>query len=107
MNIVGQKFNELTVISHNTRYDDGDIKCECLCSCGKIHFVRKWALKCGSVKNLQAHHLNSWNKFPDERFKLENGVTLCKSCHDDFHNKFGRGNNTAEQFRKYYENINN
>lgn len=52
---------------------------------------------------LNAHHLNSWNTHPNERFKLDNGVTLCEECHTDFHKKFGYGNNTKNQFHRYIE----
>ena len=51
--------------------------------------------------NLNAHHLNGWNKFTEQRFDLENGVTLCTDCHNEFHDLFGRGNNTHEQFIEY------
>jgi hypothetical protein len=50
---------------------------------------------------LQAHHLNSFNSFPDQRFDTNNGVCLCESCHDLFHSKYGRGNNTADQYSDF------
>jgi len=50
---------------------------------------------------LNAHHLNGYDKFKEERLVLENGVTLCNECHLDFHNLYGRGNNTKEQFKEY------
>ena len=50
---------------------------------------------------LNAHHLNSWNKFKEERFLESNGITLCDSCHRDFHKKYGYGDNTKEQFEDY------
>jgi len=51
--------------------------------------------------DLSAHHLDGWNWAKSKRFDLNNGVTLCKKCHDDFHNKYGRGDNTKEQFEEY------
>lgn len=51
--------------------------------------------------NLNAHHLNSYHAFPDERFKIDNGVTLCTKHHKEFHKQFGYRNNTKEQFEEY------
>jgi len=37
---------------------------------------------CGVVgRNLEAHHIKSWSQYPKYRYKLNNGVTLCKECH--------------------------
>jgi|ERR1700728_1475808 len=30
---------------------------------------------------LEAHHIFPWASFPRLRFAIENGITLCKSCH--------------------------
>lgn len=51
--------------------------------------------------HLHAHHLNGFDNFPDERFKLDNLITLCKPCHESFHSQFGKGNNTKEQFNLF------
>ena len=58
---------------------------------------------CGDNKgrNLNAHHLNGWNAFPEQRFDLDNGVTLCTGCHKEFHSEYGYGDNTREQFDEY------
>jgi predicted restriction endonuclease len=48
----------------------------------------KRCVVCGSIKNRQAHHLNAGSYFPNDRFKIDNGVCLCSSCHIQFHNNF-------------------
>ena len=35
-----------------------------------------------------AHHLNHSTYFINERFNIDNGVTLCSSCHIKFHTDF-------------------
>lgn len=50
---------------------------------------------------LHSHHLNSWDVYIDERFDLDNGVCLCRQCHENFHEIYGKGNNTSVQFEEY------
>lgn len=50
---------------------------------------------------LNSHHMDSWDKFKEKRFDIDNGITLCVSCHKGFHKEYGYGNNTKEQFKKY------
>lgn len=38
-----------------------------------------------------AHHLYSYKHFPTMRLDLNNGVTLCKECHYDFHINYKKG----------------
>lgn len=47
---------------------------------------------------LNAHHMNGFDLFLDERFDLNNLITLCKTCHDNFHSTYGKGKNTKDQF---------
>lgn len=57
---------------------------------------------CGTVKNIHAHHKESYHANHELRLDPDNGVALCKSCHWDFHKLFGTRNNTDEQWRLYY-----
>jgi len=56
---------------------------------------------CGSNKLLNAHHLNGWHWDIEDRFSIDNGVTLCEECHHKFHDIYGWGGNTKEQFKEY------
>jgi 5-methylcytosine-specific restriction endonuclease McrA len=51
--------------------------------------------------NLIAHHLFSYARNPTLRTELNNGVTLCRKCHSDFHNHYGYYNNTEDQFYEF------
>ena len=59
--------------------------------------------KCGDNKggNLVAHHLDGyhWNK--EHRTDINNGVTLCVSCHKSFHKTYGNHDNTKEQYEEW------
>lgn len=34
---------------------------------------------------IQAHHIEPWAKSPSKRYLIENGVTLCRPCHQERH----------------------
>ena len=52
-------------------------------------------------KVMIAHHLDGFNIFPEKRFDVDNGVTLCDRHHIAFHTNYGFGNNTKSQFEEY------
>jgi Zn finger protein HypA/HybF involved in hydrogenase expression len=55
----------------------------------------------GDLKNVECHHLDGWNLYPDKRYSLTNGVTLSKKIHNDFHLKYGFGFNNEGQFIEF------
>lgn len=57
-------------------------------------------VSCGENKRyLNAHHLSSFSSFPEVRYEVDNGATLCRDCHKRFHDVYGKtGKTTPEQF---------
>jgi hypothetical protein len=50
---------------------------------------------------LEAHHKDGYAWCVDKRTDIDNGATLCKKCHDNFHEKYGKGKNTKEQYDEF------
>jgi|SRR5690606_6599565 len=50
---------------------------------------------------LHSHHINSWDAYIDQRYDIDNGITLCTRCHDLFHKTYGFGNNNEQQFEEF------
>lgn len=43
--------------------------------------------KCGDNRggNLVAHHIKPFSEYPELRFEVSNGLTVCKACHKEIH----------------------
>lgn len=57
----------------------------------------------GIEVKLNAHHIKSWSEYPEFRYELENGITLCLDCHkltDNF--GFKRYNQNKQGLWKIY-----
>lgn len=66
---------------------------KCHCKNGKGKYIQ-----------LNAHHKYNWNDFPEYRYDINNGITLCSKCHNLFHKIYGKHKNTPLQmddFLKY------
>lgn len=58
--------------------------------------------KCGKRGgNLNAHHIKNYSTNKDLRLVLENGITLCKKCHNKFHKKYGINDNSSDQMEEF------
>jgi len=44
---------------------------------------------CGSTKNIQAHHIEHVVCNPIESLDIDNGILLCKECHNRAHKQKG------------------
>lgn len=51
-------------------------------------------VKCKSKIKINAHHIKSWKYYPELRYEISNGVTLCEKCHIKLHQE--KGYNTSE-----------
>jgi len=51
--------------------------------------------------NLEVHHLDGYNWCVEKRTDETNGITLCKQCHKNFHDIYGRGDNTKAQYEQW------
>lgn len=54
-----------------------------------------------------AHHLDGYHWCIEKRTDINNGVCLCEGCHNNFHIKYGKGNNTKKQFLEFLNDIKN
>lgn len=51
--------------------------------------------------NLQAHHIYNYAEHPELRLAIINGITMCKSCHKEFHEVFGFTGNNPKQLLQF------
>lgn len=55
--------------------------------------------KCGETYwSMTAHHVFNYKDNEESRYDVDNGTTLCRPCHTDFHNQYGYEGNNGDQF---------
>ncbi len=62
--------------------------------------------KCGVRGGiLNPHHILNFSDHIELRFAIDNGITLCKNCHKEFHHIYGKKNNNYEQVKEFVAKI--
>jgi ribosomal protein L37AE/L43A len=63
--------------------------------------------KCGDNRggNLQPHHIFNFAEHESVRYAIDNGITLCKKCHTEFHKGFGFRHNNLEEINNYLHGV--
>ena len=66
-----------------------------------------WTCQKTGVKEgcLRCHHIQNFSAYPELRFAIDNGITLSKEAHQEFHKIYGRTNNTRDQLEEYLNQV--
>lgn len=65
-------------------------------ACGKRDKFKCQFCNASHHKRLVVHHIKTFEKFPNLRFEISNGITLCRGCHIKLH----RQNKGVHDFTK-------
>lgn len=57
----------------------------------KFKYICQCCFKKFARKKLIAHHIKGWTKYPEFRYIVENGLALCRPCHNKIDDDIKRG----------------
>lgn len=57
-------------------------------------------VKCGLSEKLAIHHIKPWKEYPELRFDLDNGITVCVYCHGKEEGPRNESNGINTRFKK-------
>ncbi len=63
-----------------------------------------WTCQCCKKKKgveINAHHKEGYAENKNLRIAVSNGITLCDTCHRNFHSIYGKKNNTSSQLEEF------
>lgn len=55
----------------------------------------------GKAIILHSHHIKNFAEIKELQTSIENGITLCKKCHKQFHKIYGYTNNNESQLKEF------
>lgn len=84
--IIGRKYKEYYIWRIRV-YERDSYTCQC-CGDSRGH-------------NLVAHHILNYSECKNLRTDINNGISLCKDCHKEFHDIYGYTKNNAEQLTAF------
>ncbi len=61
----------------------------------------KKCIVCGGDKQLHAHHIYGYKEYPNLRTDKNNGVAVCKFCHEKYHHYYGVKEITPIKFLQF------
>lgn len=65
--------------------------------CGKVGGRNKYY----QIVGVTAHHIFNFYDNPDKRFDIDNGITMCIKCHEEFHDIYGWRKTNKYQIEEY------
>lgn len=51
---------------------------------------------------MHAHHIYNYADFPEMRYEVSNGITLCEPCHTEFHSIYGKNDTNRQELTEFF-----
>lgn len=107
-NILGKKYNNLTVVGREENSKNGEARWKCRCDCGQYTIVSGGNLKSGSVKSCGClKHKKSWNSYIKEESRRLYSIWcgIKQRCYNEkspsYKNYGGRGIELCDEWKNF------